>query len=105
QHTKTTVGGRDRERHGSPIKISELVAQLDGAASVPRPPLHPAASVNLTKEYLRAAFQSQLDGKGFSLVEVLTMCPTDWFVPPDQGPAFLERRLVPTYPLGVIKGG
>ena len=41
--------------------------------------------------------------KGFSLVEILTMCPTDWFVAPDQGPAFLEKHLTPTYPLGVIK--
>ena len=73
QHTKTTAGGRDRERHGSPIRIAELVAQLDG--------------------------------KGFSLVEILTMCPTDWFVAPEQGPAFLEERLVPTYPLGVVKAG
>jgi 2-oxoglutarate/2-oxoacid ferredoxin oxidoreductase subunit beta len=105
QHTKTTVGGRDRERHGSPIRIAELVAQLDGAAYVARAAVHTAASVNLTKEYLRAAFRSQLDGEGFSLVEILTMCPTDWFVPPDQGPAFLEQRLVPTYPIGVIKGG
>ena len=68
QHTETTVGGRDRERHGSPIRIAELVAQLDGTAYVARSAVHTAASVNLTKEYLRAAFQSQLDGKGFSLV-------------------------------------
>ena len=67
--------------------------------------VHTASSVHLTKQYLRAAFQSQLDGGGFSLVEILTMCPTDWFVSPDQGPAFLEERIAPTYPLGVIKGG
>ena len=105
QHAKTTVGGRDRERHGSPIRIGELVAQLDGSAYVARAAVHTAGSVHLTKQYLRAAFQSQLDGKGFSLVEILTMCPTDWFVSPDQGPAFLEQHLVPTFPLGVIKGG
>jgi 2-oxoglutarate ferredoxin oxidoreductase subunit beta len=103
QHTKTTVGGRDRERHGSPIKIAELVTQLDGTAYVARAAVHTAASVNLTKEYLREAFRAQLDGAGFSLVEILTMCPTDWFVRPEEGPAFLERHLVPTYPLGVLK--
>jgi 2-oxoglutarate ferredoxin oxidoreductase subunit beta len=103
QHTKTTVGGRDRDRHGSPIKIAELVASLDGAAYVARAAVHTAAAIHLTKEYLREAFRAQLDGAGFSLVEILTMCPTDWFVPPDQGPAFLETRLLPTYPLGVIK--
>jgi 2-oxoglutarate ferredoxin oxidoreductase subunit beta len=103
QHTKTTVGGRDRERHGSPIKIAELVAQLDGAAYVARAAVHTAAAIHLTKQYLHDAFRTQLDGKGFSLVEILTMCPTDWFVAPDQGPAFLEQRLVPTFPLGVVK--
>src|SRR5436309_987860 len=101
QHTKTTVGGRDRERHGSPIRIAELVAQLDGAAYVARAAVHTAAAIHLTKQYLRDAFRSQLDGKGFSLVEILTMCPTDWFVAPEEGPAFLERHLVPTYPLGI----
>jgi 2-oxoglutarate ferredoxin oxidoreductase subunit beta len=103
QHTKTTVGGRDRERHGHPIKIAELVAGLDGAAYVARAAVHTAAAIHLAKEYLREALRAQLDGAGFSLVEILTMCPTDWFVPPAEAPAFLERRLLPTYPLGVIK--
>ena len=103
QHTKTTVGGRDREQHGSPIRIAELVAQLDGVAYVARAAVHTAAGVHLAKEYLRDAFRSQLDGKGFSLVEILTMCPTDWFVPPAEGPRFLEERLVPTFPLGIVK--
>jgi 2-oxoglutarate ferredoxin oxidoreductase subunit beta len=103
QHTKTTVGGRDRERHGSPIKIAELVAQLEGTAYVARAAVHTASGIKLARQYLRDAFQAQLDGRGFSLVEILTMCPTDWFVTPEQGPAFLERQLVPTFPLGVVK--
>ncbi len=105
QHTKTTVGGRDRERHGSPIRISELVAQLDGAAYVARAAVHTAASVNLTKEYLRAAFRSQLDGKGFSLVEILTMCPTGWFVTAPEGGNYLASSLEQTYPIGELVGG
>ena len=103
QHTKTTVGGRTRERHGNPIKISELVAQLDGTAYVARAAVHTPSAIKLTRQYLHDAFRAQLDGKGFSLVEILTMCPTDWFVAPDQGPAFLDKHLIPTYPLGVIK--
>jgi 2-oxoglutarate/2-oxoacid ferredoxin oxidoreductase subunit beta len=103
QHTKTTVGGRDRERHGHPIKIAELLAQLDGTAYVARAAVHSAAAIHLAKQYLRDAFRSQLDGRGFSLVEILTMCPTDWFVAPEDGPAFLEKHLVPVYPLGVVK--
>jgi len=103
QHTKTSIGGRDRERHGNPIKISELIAQVDGSAYVARTAVHNPSGIKLTKQVLHDAFQSQLDGKGFSLVEILTMCPTDWFVPPDQGPTFLENNLKPTFPLGVIK--
>ncbi|HVN86779.1 MAG TPA: thiamine pyrophosphate-dependent enzyme [Candidatus Binatia bacterium] len=105
QHTKSTVGGRDRDRHGYPIKISELVAQLDGTAYVARAAMHTPSGIKLAKQYLHDAFRAQLDAKGFSLVELLTMCPTDWFVPPEQGPAFLEKHLIPTFPLGVIKGG
>jgi 2-oxoglutarate ferredoxin oxidoreductase subunit beta len=103
QHTKTTAGGRDRERHGNPIKLAELIAQIDGAAYVARAAVHSPSAIKLTEQYLRDAFRTQLDGKGFSFVEILTMCPTDWFVRPDQGPAFLEERLVPTFPLGVVR--
>ena len=103
QHTKTTPGGRDRERHGNPIKISELIAQLDGSAYVARAAVHTPAAIKLTRQYLHDAFRCQLDGKGFSFVEILTMCPTDWFVPPDQGPTWLEDQFKTVYPLGVIK--
>jgi 2-oxoglutarate ferredoxin oxidoreductase subunit beta len=103
QRTKTTIGGRDPDRHGHPIRLAELVAQLDGAAYVARAATHTPSGIKLTKQYLRDAFRTQLDGTGFSFVEILTMCPTDWFVPPDQGPAFLEQHLAPVFPLGVVK--
>jgi len=103
QHTKTTPGGRDLAKHGNPIKISELIAQLDGVAYVARAAVHNPTGIKLTTQYLRDAFQTQLAGKGFSFVEVLTMCPTDWFVGPDQGPAWLDANLKTTYPLGVLK--
>jgi len=103
QHTKTTVGGRDPERHGNPIKISELIAPLDGVAYVARGAMHTPAAIKWTKQCLQDAFQSQLDGRGFSLVEILTMCPTDWFVPPESGTQWLEDNLKTTYPLRVIK--
>jgi 2-oxoglutarate ferredoxin oxidoreductase subunit beta len=104
QHTKTTVGGRDPARHGNPIRIAELIAHLDGAAYVARAAVHSASGIKLTEQYLRAAFETQLAGRGFSLVEILTMCPTDWFVRPEDGPRFLEEHLEPVYPLGVVKG-
>src|SRR5262245_25699800 len=64
QHTKTTVGGRDRERHGHPIKIAELVAQLEGTAYVARAGVHSASAIKLTQQYLNDAFRAQLEGKG-----------------------------------------
>jgi len=103
QHTKTTPGGRNLELHGNPIKISELIAQLDGAAYVARASVHTPSSIKLTRQYLHDAFQCQLAGRGFSFVEILTMCPTDWFVPPEAGPGWLADNLKKTYPLGVIK--
>ncbi len=103
QHTKTSVGGRTVEQHGHPIKISELIATLDGAAYVARGAMHTPAAIAWTKQCLRDAFRSQLDGQGFSLVEILTMCPTDWFVPPEAGPQWLETHLKTAYPLRVIK--
>jgi 2-oxoglutarate ferredoxin oxidoreductase subunit beta len=65
--------------------------------------MHTPAAIKWTKQCLRDAFQSQLDGKGFSLVEILTMCPTDWFVPPEAGPGWLDDKLKAVYPLRVIK--
>lgn len=103
QHTKTTLGGRSAEQHGHPIRISELIAQLDGAAYVARAAVHTPAAIKLTRQYLHDAFRCQLERRGFSFVEILTMCPTDWFVTPDQGPQWLEDRFKTTYPLGVIK--
>jgi len=103
QHTKTTLGGRTAATHGHPIRMAELLAQLDGAVYVARGAVHTPAAIKATRQYLREAFQSQLDGRGFSFVEILTMCPTDWFVPPDQGPRWLEDNFKATFPLGVVK--
>ncbi|MEO8602430.1 MAG: thiamine pyrophosphate-dependent enzyme [bacterium] len=103
QHTKTTLGGRSVERHGHPLKMAELLAQLDGAAYVARGAVHTPASIKHTRQYLLDAFQSQLDDRGFSFVEILTMCPTDWFVSPDRGPNWLEEKFKATFPLGVVK--
>lgn len=103
QHTKTTPGGRTVERHGHPIRMAELLAQLDGAVYVARGAVHTPAAIKATRHYLQSAFQSQLDRRGFSFVEILTMCPTDWFVPPDQGPRWLEERFKGTFPLGIVK--
>lgn len=103
QRTKTTPGGRDVATHGHPIKISELVAQLDGVAYVARGAVNTPAGVKWTKQILRDAFQAQLERRGLSFVEILTMCPTDWFIPPDAGPNWLDENLKSVYPLRVLK--
>jgi 2-oxoglutarate ferredoxin oxidoreductase subunit beta len=104
QRTKTTMDtGRVAERHGWPIRIADLLAQMDGTAYVARGAVHTPAGVAWTKQILREAFRTQLEGRGFSFVEVLTMCPTDWYVEPVDTPAWVESTFLPTYPLRVLK--
>jgi 2-oxoglutarate ferredoxin oxidoreductase subunit beta len=104
QKTKTTMEtGRVADKHGYPIKIADLLAQVDGSAYVARGAMHTPAAIKWTKQILRDAFQAQLDGKGFSLVEILTMCPTDWYVTPAETPDWVETNFGPTYPLRVLK--
>ena len=104
QRTKTTMDtGRVAERHGYPIKIADLLAQVDGAAYVARGAMHTPAAIAWTKRILREAFAVQLAGTGFSFVEILTMCPTDWYVEPTETPAWIEENFAGTYPLKILK--
>ena len=104
QRTKTTMDtGRVAERHGYPIKIADLLAQVDGAAYVARGAMHTPAAIAWTKRILREAFAVQLAGTGFSFVEILTMCPTDWYVDPTETPAWIEENFAGTYPLKILK--
>jgi len=104
QRTKTTMEtGRVADKHGYPIRIADLVAQVDGAVYVARGAMHTPAAIKWTKQILAEAFRVQLDGLGFSLVEILTMCPTDWYVDPVETPDWIEQNFAPTYPLRVLK--
>jgi 2-oxoglutarate/2-oxoacid ferredoxin oxidoreductase subunit beta len=103
QRTKNTLEGRDAARHGHPIRLCELIATLGGAAYVARGSVHDAAAVSKTRRMLRRAFEAQLAGAGFSLVEVLTMCPTGWFVPTAEGPGYLDRVLGAVHGVGELK--
>jgi 2-oxoglutarate/2-oxoacid ferredoxin oxidoreductase subunit beta len=102
QRTKTSIEGRDAEQHGFPIPVADLVAKLEGSAYVARGAVSTAGSVAQTKRMLRKAFEVQLSGAGFGLVEILTMCPTGWFVPAQEGPDYLGGSLEQTYPLGEL---
>jgi len=105
QRTKNTIEGRDADYHGHPILIAELLAQLDGASYVARCGVYNAAEISRTKRVLKKAFQSQIDGQGFSFVEILTMCPTGWFIPTAEGPDYLNDVLAPIHRLRELKAG
>jgi 2-oxoglutarate ferredoxin oxidoreductase subunit beta len=103
QRTKTSLEGRNSADHGFPILLSNLVAQLDGAAFVARGAVNSAGNVARTKRMLRRAFETQLQGAGFSFVEVLTMCPTGWFIETQEAPGYLADNLAAVHAPGVLK--
>ena len=103
QRTKTILDGRDAERHGRPILLASLLAQIDGTAYVARGAVNSAGNLARTKRMLTRALEIQRLGAGLSFVEVLTMCPTGWFVETEEAPAYLEDRLAAVHRPGVLK--
>ena len=103
QRTKNTIEGRDAAYHGHPILIGDLLAQLAGTAYAARSSVHNAAGVARTKRMLKKAFEVQLRGEGFSFVEVLTMCPTGWFIPTAEGPGYMNDILGSVHVTGDLK--
>ena len=103
QRTKTSLEGRDAATHGRPILLATLLAELEGAAFVARGAVNSAGNVAKTKRMLRRAFETQLAGAGFSFVEILTMCPTGWFVETPEAPRYLEENLGAVHTGGVLK--
>jgi 2-oxoglutarate/2-oxoacid ferredoxin oxidoreductase subunit beta len=103
QRTKTSLDGRDARAHGGPIPVADLVACLPGSAYVARGNVSDRAGIARTRRMLRAAFETQLAGRGFSFVEILTMCPTGWFVPARDGGTYLDGTMAAVYPTGVLK--
>lgn len=103
QRTKNTLDGRDAKYHGYPILIGDLIAQLEGASYVARGSVHNAGAVARTKKMFARAFESQLRGEGFTFVEVLTMCPTGWFIPTAEGPGYMNDTLGEVHIMGELK--
>jgi 2-oxoglutarate/2-oxoacid ferredoxin oxidoreductase subunit beta len=103
QRTKNSLEGRDADYHGYPILIGDLIAQLQGASYVARGSVHNAGSVARTRKMFKRAFESQLRGEGFTFVEVLTMCPTGWFVPTADGPGYMQQTLGEVHIMGELK--
>src|SRR5262249_41019438 len=103
QRTKTSLEGRDPARHGHPIDIGRLLTQIDGAAYVARGAVNSAGMVARTKRMVPRALEVQVRGAGFTFVEVLTMCPTGWFVPTPEGPQYLEEAMMARFGIGELK--
>ncbi len=103
QKTTTSPLGRDPKLQGYPVKVSELLATVQGAAYVARCSLHNPANIVKAKQALKKAFSNQLEGKGFSLVELLSTCSTNWGMTPAKSLEWLEQKMIPEYPLGEFK--
>jgi len=103
QVTTTSPYGRDPALCGYPIRVSEMLSTLDGPAFIARGSVHDVKHIMETKKYIRKAFEAQIAGKGFSMVEVLSSCPTNWGMTPREALDWLEANMIPQYPLGVKK--
>ena len=103
QVTQTTPYGRDTDTAGYPVKVCELLSTLDGVAFAQRVAVNNVKNVNAARKAIKKAFQNQLDGKGYSIVEVLSTCPTNWGMTPVEALGWLEENMTPYYPLGVYK--
>ena len=103
QKTTTTQAGRLAERAGYPIRMSELLATLDGSAYIARVAVSSVKYVVQAKRAIKKAFQAQLEGLGYSLVEVLSQCPTDWHMTPTEATKWVEEKMMTYYPLGEFK--
>lgn len=103
QVTATSPYGRKPETEGYPIRVSEMLATLEGAAYIERVSVHDIKHIVRAKKAIRKAFEYQLEGRGFTLVEVLSTCPTNWGMTPAESLKWLQDNMIPYYPLGVKK--
>lgn len=103
QVTQTSPYGRDTSLCGWPVKVCEMLSQLEGPEYLERVTVNSVANVRKAKKAIVKAFRNQLEGKGFSLVEVLSACPTNWGMTPKEALKWIDDRMIPYYPLGVYK--
>ena len=103
QVTQTSPYGRDTNHCGFPVKVSEMLSQLDGAGYIERVAVNNVKNVRNAKKAIKKAFQNQVENKGFSLIEVVSTCPTNWGMTPVDALKWVEEKMIPYYPLGVYK--
>ncbi len=103
QKTSTSPYGRDAKKAGYPIKISEMLTELDGAVYITRVSVGSPGNIDKAKKAIKKAIKIQQEGKGFSMIEVLSFCPTSWNMKPVDAKDWLNDVLTSTYPLGDLK--
>lgn len=105
QKTTTSPYGRAEETAGRPLRVSEMLATIHGAAFVERVSVDTPGNIRKAKKAIKRCFEIQLEGKGFGIVEVLSICPTNWGYTPVDSLAWLQDNMIPYYPLGNFKDG
>jgi 2-oxoglutarate ferredoxin oxidoreductase subunit beta len=100
QKTTTSPMGRTLDLHGYPLRVCELLNTLDGSRYLARGTVHNPAGVRKTKKLIKKAFQLQMERKGFTLVEILSMCPTNWRMSSQESIEWIENKMIPVFPLG-----
>ncbi|TCW35710.1 2-oxoglutarate ferredoxin oxidoreductase subunit beta [Thermohydrogenium kirishiense] len=103
QETVTTPYGRKPENNGYPVKMCEMLSTLDGASYIERVSVYDVKHVIQAKKAIKNAFTAQLNKKGFSMIEVLSSCPTNWGLSPNEALKWIKDKMEPYYPLGVYK--
>ena len=103
QVTQTSPYGRDVTVVGYPVKVCEMLSQVEGASYLERVAVNNVANIRKAKKAIMHAFKNQIEGKGFSLIEVLSTCPTNWGLNPEDALKWLNENMEKQYPLGVYK--
>ncbi|HEY5669409.1 MAG TPA: thiamine pyrophosphate-dependent enzyme [Anaerolineales bacterium] len=103
QKTTSSPSGRDVEVMGFPLRMSEVLSTLDGAGYIVRRSLHDPKNIRMAKKAIRLAFETQKRGLGFSMVELLSTCPTNWGITPLEALRWLEEHMIPVYPIQDFK--
>ena len=103
QITQTSPYGRDTSTAGHPIRVCELLSTLSGTALAQRVTVDSVKNVNIAKKAIKKGFQNQIDKKGYSIIEVVSTCPTNWGLTPEESMNWLRENMLPYYPLGVYK--
>lgn len=101
--TSTTPNGRDIHKDGYPLKILNLLAQLEGVCLATRQSVHTAAAVKKTKKMIKLAFENSMQNKGTSVVEIVSTCNAGWKMTPDGANKWMVENMFPAYPLGDLK--